>query len=352
MIILPNSTAGQTQNAGALPTALLNLKVGQIISVNITQIQGNQALIAVGNQTLSAHLQGSTLQTGLQQVEIKQTQPALLLAVLPNSAQAAQTTQSDALNSQQATLQTHYKQLLANQQPLTQVLQQLSSAPALSQNIQTVIGQVLEQLLKPNASLNGQKLKETLQNSGLMLESKLAKGEVNAAAQDLKTQLLRLQQLIKNEPPASPHASALAQLSKAVGEGIQKITLQQLQLFEHPELLNVELPVEQRGQINALQVGIYQKQAHGQTRWEVLLELQLNEAETLFKLTLNDAQDTLYCAIWCDSLSVEQTLREKLPQLTKQLASLGLQIPAVHFLPQKPAQPDFTTRIALIDVKV
>ncbi|WP_178861127.1 hypothetical protein [Thiomicrorhabdus cannonii] len=315
----------------------------------MTQIQGSQAVITLGNQTLTADLKGPQLKPGPLEVEVKQTHPSLVLTVPPK---APQNLQSEVLNSQQAALQNQYKQLLANQQPITQVLQQLQNAPNLSQNIQTVIGQLLEQLLKPGANLNGQRLKEALSNSGLLLENKLLKADSGNLANDTKAQLLRLQQLIKQEPPASPNASLLAHLGKALAEGINKITLQQLQSFEHPELVNLELPFQQQGEIKPIQVGIYQKRYPQQTLWEILVELEINQSDSLFKLTLNESKETLYCSIWCETSSLEAAIQTKLPILIEQLQTLGLHVPPPQILPQKPKQSDFATRVALIDIKV
>ncbi|MBD3775653.1 MAG: hypothetical protein IE920_00810 [Thiotrichales bacterium] len=349
MITIPNNVTGNTLSLNTGSALLSGLKAGQLVTINVTQIQGSQALITLGSQTLTADLKGPHLKPGPLEVEVKQIHPALVLTI-PHK--APQNPQNEILNSQQAALQNQYKQLLANQQPITQVLQQLQSAPNLSQNIQTVIGQLLEQLLKPGANLNGQRLKEALNNSGLLLENKLLKADLSNLANDTKAQLLRLQNLIKQEPPASPNASLLAHLAKTLGESINKITLQQLQLFEHPELLNIELPFQQQGEIKPIQVGIYQKRYPQQTLWELMVELEINQSDSLYKLTLNESKETLYCSIWCETQELESTLQQKLPMLVEQLETLGLRIPPPQFLPQKPKQSDFATRVALIDIKV
>ncbi len=144
MAIGPTSTSiGGSLNLGQTAAQTLKLSVGQMLSVTVTKVEGNQVNFNLAGRSFTATSQQS-LQAGQQlDVKVTQTKPNVILQIQPRTAPG-----TPQPNTQQ-TLQTAYRQLLPNQMPINQGLQQLvqfSQTGLLPANIQSHITSLLEQL--------------------------------------------------------------------------------------------------------------------------------------------------------------------------------------------------------------
>ena len=350
MVNISQLNANSLQLKPAQALAGLNLSVGQTLTITVKQLNGDQAQLLIGKQTLIAENKIPSLTTGQLQVQVKQTQPTVILTVpRPDGAQQ-QITQA---NLQQSVLQNAYKQFIGNQLPLNQALQNLASLPSLPQHIQTAISQLLEQLLKPTQTISDKDLKLQIMNSGLFLEGKLRNNaEKNALSKDSKAQILKLQQLALNELNKQPESSPLKQLTQLLTQALNKLTVQQLHLFENPLLLNMELPFAGQHQIENFRLAIYKKKVQERDSWEVILNLDINQQELMVKLTLDSTQENLNCYLWCETSELEKLIQSNLPLLQEQLQQLNLKLSPIQIVQVKPQQSTISTQIALIDVKV
>ena len=324
------------------PTISL-FKVGQILSVNIENIQGKQVQMNIGGQSLIATSKEPIQATGTVQVQIKQLQPSLELVIVktdkPSTAQQAQ-----------QTLQTAYRQLIPNQQGITQALQQVNLMQSLPASLSGPVNQLLDQLSKTNTALTGKDLKNKIANSGLFLENKLSKSEKPNLKNDVKAQLLQINQQAQslNSKSFSPQ---LALLTGTLAQAINRLTVQQLQLYENPHITALELPFNSDRTINESSIELRRHPKSSALSWEVLVDISLPQGEMSSKLILN-RQDELSCLIWCETNELETLVSEKLEVLSEQLSATGLEIKAVQTVKQKPVKTDKTTQIALIDIHI
>ena len=338
-----NLTNPQMLTLNKLNQANSLLKVGQVLSANIDQIQGNRIQISLGNQTLVATSKENTLNTGPIQLQVKQLQPSLELVIVRSPKQTSQ-------QQLQQLLQTTYRQVMPNQANISQIFQQITLLQALPTSLTGPINQLLEQVNKASQSLSGKDIKSAMANSGLFLESKINNKDKSGLNHDVKAQLLKLQQQtetlnIKNPSPQ------LGQLSSALSQAVNRITFQQLQLYENPYVTPLDLPFDSQNAINEGYIELRKYTQEQNNSWEVLLEMQLPLGELFSKLTLNQ-QSEINCIIWCETNDLEKLITEKLDQLKQQFKDNTLSLKQIQIVKQKPIKTDKTTQVALIDIHI
>ncbi|GKT11164.1 MAG: hypothetical protein ISEC1_P0127 [Thiomicrorhabdus sp.] len=319
------------------------LKVGQVLSVNIDQVQGKQVLLNIAGQTITATSKESLQNTGTVQVQVKQLQPTLELVIIKSPKQTAS-------QQLQQTLQAAYRQFIPNQQAIPQVLQQISLMQALPPSLSGAINQLLDQVSKSNTPLSGKELKDKISNSGLFLESKLNKSDKPNVNTDLKAQLLKLNQETQslNSKSFSPQ---LAQLAGTLTQAINRLTVQQLQLYETPYITAMELPYESNRTINESSIELRKHNEKSAISWEVLINIALPQGEMATKIILNQ-QDELSYLIWCETDALELLVSENLENLKQQLSDGELGVRSLQIVKQKPIKTEKTTQIALIDIHI
>lgn len=336
--------------------ALQDFKVGQVLNAAIIKPVGNQLLLQIGAQTLLADTKLTNLTTGNLQVTVKQTQPTVILSINhPNVANqtATQSANQAIQNNINATLQASYRQALGQQLPVSQALNQMLTLPNLPIAIQSSIQLLLEQLLRPKPTLDGKELKQLTSQSGLFLEGNLKQGQsAKNANKDTKTQLLKLQQQTINLLQNTPNSTGLKQLNSLLTQALNKLTVQQLQLYETPSLINIELPMQTNSVLNAFRFEIYQHQAPNDQTWEVLITLSINNQQLDVKLQLNEERQQFACQIWCETATLEQQVRDNLGRLEKQFESLNLRFSNIDIVKKPFKASQFATKVALIDVTV
>ncbi|MGM0542027.1 MAG: hypothetical protein ACQEQR_06270, partial [Pseudomonadota bacterium] len=298
-----NFTATQSQILNSATQSASLLKVGQVVTANIEQIQGKQVTLTIGNQTLVATSKADIQETGTLQVRIKQLQPTIELAIVQNSKQN---------NSQQLqnTLQAALRQVMPNQTALPQAFQQISLLQNLPTSLLGPVNQLLEQFNKSQIPLSGSALKERMADSGLFLESKLKQADKPNLNNDIKSQLLSLQKQAETLNIRAP-SPQISQLLSPLAQAINRITLQQLQLYENPNITPLELPYTHDKQNEQDYIELRKHTQSGSPSWEVLIDLHLPIGEMSAKLTLNQ-QNEFNCFIWCETEALEQSISENI----------------------------------------
>ncbi|MDG6777661.1 hypothetical protein QCB44_02965 [Thiomicrorhabdus sp. zzn3] len=329
----------------------LKLQVGQTVTLQIHAFKGNLAQITLGTQTLVAEHKLSPALTGTFKALVKQLEPTLVLTLRPPT----QTNQSPIPN-QQPILQTAYKLNIAQQIPIHQAVQTLNQLPNLSASIQSLLNQLVEQLLKPSTSLSGRELKHALLNSGLFFEHRVNSSQQtatnNSLTKDMKAILFKLQQMALAEIAEKGESSPAKKALQAISQALNRITIQQLQQYENPQMLNLELPLPPESRLDAVQLKFYKNRSSSEEVWEVLMNLHLNHQELAFKLSLQSNMSDLTCVIWYETEEIESQIAPFIPSLTQRLQELGLRVNTVQTTKLKPSPSTTSTQVALIDISV
>ncbi|NPA72739.1 MAG: flagellar hook-length control protein FliK [Gammaproteobacteria bacterium] len=343
MVSILNSFITTSQPTPASAGQSVNLfKVGQLLTINIQQTDNQKITFSVGSQTLTASTKEAMIHTGQVQVKVAQTHPSVVLKIV----QAPQATTPQA----QQSLQSAYRQFMPNQTGIAQAFQQITLLQNLPPSILGSVNQLLEQVLKASQPLSGNALKQNIIQSGLFLESKLKLGDVNTLNKDLKAQLLSLKQQVESLAVKSP-SPQLAQLLNHSTQAINRLTFQQLQLFETPFIMGLDMPFNLSDSENSDHIEFRRNTDRPEKSWEVLLDIHLPLGQMTAKMTLND-QDEIRCLLWTDSEVLASHIRANLPRLEDQLATGGLNLEQVQLVQTKPHRTQNTTQVALIDIHI
>lgn len=337
------SSQGATLNS-ASPQAL-KLLLGSTYTININKVVGNQVHFSLAGNALTA----TTAQNleGVKQLDVKVTQltPTLTLHAQPKAAPTANLEQSN-----QALLQATYRQLLPNQMPVNQGLQQLFQ---LSQNasfppiIQTHLTQLFEQLFRPSAQMTAKDLKNQLLASGLFLENNLVK-QGKPAKGDIKAKLLQLLTLTQQQN--ADKETDLLKLSKAIHQTLNKLTLQQLQTYENPSTVSIQLPLQPNKQFQEISIDIRKIKTQTDPVWETLLNLELEQGEITTKLSLQN--DRVSMSFWADSTALEHQIEAGFPALTEAFKEANIELAQLMMSKQKPTSATHAKKVALIDIHI
>ena len=319
------------------------LQVGNILNVTMKPLQGNQVQINIGTQTLLATSKETTLPTGTVQVQVKQTQPTIVLSIMTNKS-------APLSNQAQQTLQATYRQLMPAQTNISQAFQQISLLQALPASLLSPINQLLDQMLKSGTPLSGKELKNRLEQSGLFLESKLKNSEQPKVQNDLKATLLSLKQQADALQVKSP-APQLTQLASLLTKAINRLTVQQLQLYENPMVTPLELPIERNKGVHKNTLEFRQNQNTSPASWELLMDIDLPQGELFTKLLMNPKGE-INCIFWCETPALESLIKEELDVLNQQFLDHELPVKTIQIVPQKPVTTTQSTQVALIDIHI
>lgn len=324
------------------------LKIGQTLSANVQPISNNQAQITIGNQTLLATTKTPIQESGTILVRVTQLKPDIQLSIINSQAKP-----TISANNQQ-TIQTAYRQFIPNQAPLSQVFQQINLLQSLPPSIQAPLQQLLDQVSKNNQGINGQNIKQKLSESGLFLESKLKGTSKNEAAtnikNDVKAQVLQLQQQVSTLQQQTA-SSSLNKLSNLLNQALSRLTVQQVQLFENPNITPLEVPFEGNKGDNKDYIELRKNEQNEQTQWEAYVDLTLPTGLLSAKLKLSE-QGLLDCYLWCETEDLESSVAKQIESLKQLLNNNELQLNSIQITPKKPIKTDNTTKMALIDIKI
>lgn len=336
------------------------LKIGQVLNTNIEKVDGNQIQMRLGNLTLNASSTNPNLSTGPAKIEILQTQPQLVVSIVKPESAPPSTTASLEKSIQQL-IQNALRQFLPNQTPLGQTFQQLSLLTNLPPNLQAPLQQLLDQLKKSSQNLDGKNLKAAIDNSGIFMESKLNPKTATPKSnlqQDLKAQLLQLQQQTQSSQSASPQVK---QLNEALIQAINRITYQQLQSLEQlwgfqTQRLNYDAQPMVEEQYT------FKRNQTQQGAWQVWLQLELPQGALQAKISLSkntqevQTTKTLHCTLWCENLELEAQMQSQQQSLLDKLRMLDLDKVDLFFSEQpivfQQELANRNERINLIDIQI
>jgi len=339
-----NLTTAQSLTLNTSNQTASLLKVGQVLSATIEQVQGKQVQLTIGNQTLLATSKEPIQSSGTVQVQVKQTQPSIELAILNASNKP-----SNSLQTQQA-LQTAYRQFIPNQTGISQAFQQISLIQSLPPSLLGPVNQLLDQTLKAGSPLSGKDLKNKLSESGLFMESKLKQTDKPNLNNDVKAQLLTLKQQTENLSVKTP-LPQLTQLAGLLTQAISRLTVQQLQLYENPYITPLDLPFNSDKQINKNYIEFRKNNHTSPPSWEIVIETLLPQGELSTKLMMNP-QGEISCFLWCETDNLEQLIAEQLDTLTQNFADNDLNIKMLQIVEKKPTHTAQTTQVAIIDIHI
>lgn len=337
-----SSSTNLTLNATSAQA--LKLTVGNLYTVNVTKVDGNQVNFTLGGKPLTASTQSPLTEGKPLTVKVTQTQPSLVLQIQPKALPQDNTTRNQAL------IQSAYRQLLPNQIPISQGIQQLTSlvnTGLLPSAIQTSLSSLLEQLFKPSTQTSAKDLKKQLLSSGLFLENNLSNAKKPPPG-DFKAKLLQLLQLVnQNQSNKQPE---LSRLSTILNQTLNRLTLQQLQASENAYLMNVQLPLAANDFLKELSIDIRKQKDTTPPFWEVIINLKLNEGELSSKLLIQE--DIISVMLWADNTALTKTITDKLPVLREQFQEASIPLKQLMMSKEKPTNAAHAEKIALIDIHI
>lgn len=341
---LPPISPSTNLTLNATTAQALKLAVGNIYTVNITKVDGNQVNFTLGGKALTATTQHPLTEGKPLTVKVAQTQPSLVLQIQPKSLP------QDNAAKNQALIQATYRQLLPNQLPISQGIQQLTSLTntgLLPTAIQSQLSTLLEQLFKPSAQTSAKELKRQLLSSGLFLESSLSNSKKPHSG-DFKAKLLQLLQLVNQHQ--SDKGPELSRLSTLLNQTLNRLTLQQLQAIENPYLMNIQLPLAPNDYVKELSIDIRKQKQTSPPFWEAIINLQLNTGELTSKLIIQE--DIVSIMLWADNTALEKKVSDKLPLLREQFQEALIPIKHLMMSKEKPTNTTQAEKVALIDIHI
>jgi len=350
MVLIPSQLSStltlnsQTANISSKP-----LTLGQILVANIQPIKASEVKLTIGEQSFIAKTKQPINESGTIQVRVKQLTPEIQLSIVKNSAQETKA------QANQQTVQTALRQFIPTQAPISQTIQQINLLQSLPPSLQAPLQSLINQLTKHEGQLDGKALKDKLLNSGLFLESKLKNGvqthDKTSLKNDVKAQLLQLQQQAERIQLGQSNNTTLNKLSLLLNQAISRITVQQIQLFENPAMTPLNLPQEKDQAFEDGRIEIYRKQNNDTPFWEVFIDLSLDDGLFAGKLKLTE-EDQLSCYIWCENASLQARIESSLSQLKERLQNQGFSSLNLQTVPNKPPRSEQSIKVALIDIKV
>jgi len=349
-MVTVNNNLFPTQTMALKPTGAIAslLKVGQTFTANIQSVEGNQVKLSIGNQTLLATTKQPLQENGSIQVRVNQVTPDVQLAIVTSKGKTSPSIQA------QQTAQIAYRQFIPSQSPLTQVFQQISLLQSLPATIQAPVQQLLNQINKGSHSLSAQDIKQKLTNSGLFLESKIHTGDTKtmpaALKNDIKAQVLQLQQQVSTAQSQTP-SSSLTKLAGLLSQALSRLTVQQVQLFENPNITPLEIPFQRQNSLHKDLLEFRKGTGNAENTWEAYIDLTLPDGLLSTKLKLSE-NGNLDCFVWCETDELKESVAENLESLKTYLESCNLNINHIQISPTRPAKTQNSTKVALIDIKI
>jgi len=322
------------------------LKVGQTLTANIKPLTSTQVQLTIGNQTLLATTKTPIQETGTVQVKVNQIAPELQLAIVKKPT-------TNNLNNLSQTVQTAYRQFIPLQSPINQVFQQINLLQSLPPSVQTAVQDLINLISKNQQQPDGQWIKQKLIESGLFLESKLKQskpGNVTSFKNDIKAQILQLQQQVSAIQQQN-NTNSLTKLSTLLDQAISRITVQQVQLFENPNITPLEMPFDRSNKTQNDSVEIKKNEQTGETKWEAYIDLTLPQGLMSVKLNLN-SDNQLDCFVWSETEELKENVEQHIDLLKQQLHIEDLELNTIQLALNKPLKNKKATKVALIDIKI
>ncbi|MEH6470209.1 MAG: flagellar hook-length control protein FliK [Halopseudomonas sp.] len=263
---------------------------------------------------------------------------------------------------------------LPQQQPPGPLLNLLSSAqksgqlqqakPLLLSLFQVLLGRSLTSPLQTDAA----SVKQQVQNSGTLLESKLAQGNTQHLGQDHKAILLKVAQHLGNPAGQRELPTTLSErINELTQQALSRVLVNQITSAgaqaqdagnEQNRTLALDIPILWQDKNENLQLKI-QRDASGSDeetgetlyRWQVRLNFEIDQERRLqADLTLEADRVSI---IWSGDPILRQRVESQLDQLQQRLESIGLEIKTlgVREQPADSATTPKPPRSQLIDIQ-
>ncbi|BBN59264.1 hypothetical protein HVMH_0858 [Hydrogenovibrio marinus] len=324
----------------------MQISVGQTLAATVLKVSNGQALLNVAGQTFAAKTSPEMPLIEGQQLQAKVTQikPNVVLTFSNNQNQPAQVS-SDKILQQVLT------QILPDQtsvsQGLTQLVQ-LTQTGGLPTIIQTYLFKLFDGLFKLSDKVKVEEFKAALLSSGLFLENSLAKNK-KPYSNDFKAHLLKLLDIIRNEPTQSPELKSLA---KTLHQLLNKVTHQQIQAIENPNAWNIQLPTSPNNlPLIEFQLDIRKTTGQQDGIWETIISLDISDMGTMVAKCIMQNEEFGF-QFWTEQTELGQRIEDNLSGFREQLRQNGLRVKHILMNAQKPEVNPMATKIALIDIRV
>lgn len=350
---------------GATPALARAWQVGQLLEATVLarSAQTNTLTLRVGNLTIEAQSQVVLKPGESVKLQVASVNDPARGAVAHNAQSTANTTAGKTAapapavvlrvvtpEMQQAqTLAQGLRSALAQQRdlaPLLAALTQHTAAPsaqtaALPASIAAFVRELVARLPRAEITATPSGLKQSVENSGMMLESRLAHGGA-PPTNDFKAALLRLQARIQNELAApqagGTQAGALTALQRDVGGALARIQLNQLAALptDQQPLPNwaLEIPVRDGGELRSLRLGIEPEAGGngGQTdarRWNIWLSFEPGELGPVH-CHLAVSGENVSANFWAERTETAQLFSDHLTELEDGFVRDGLSTARLH----------------------
>lgn len=297
--------------AGATP--LPSWRPGQVLTAVVLAQTGPQSVsLRIGNQIVEAHTNIALPARAQLQLEVVQggVQPVLRIATAPPPG---------------ATLAAALRTTLPQQQPLQAVFDALhifTQSPA-STHLPVPALALLRQLyaqMPGRADLaDGEGLRRALQDSGVLLERKLAEGA--APERDLKANLLRFLSTLdpqRDEAPAKLVAAALA-----------RVELHQLNALTQPtQGLTIELPLRRDDGVEVLKFKVERDAAAGAEEpraWTIWIDFETALIGSV-RARVSWHGEAVSAQIWAQRAEGAALIQTHLHELESSLTAAGVRV--------------------------
>ncbi|MCW8884084.1 MAG: flagellar hook-length control protein FliK [Motiliproteus sp.] len=274
-------------------------------------------------------------------------------------------------SGQPQTLENALRQHLPQQQPPVQLLNFLAEPQTLAQLAKgEPLVQGLIQLLLGRSLANPQKtdagsVQQQLQNSGTLLENRLARGDTQALQSDQKSLLLKLEQQLTNTPRTIPQPLG-QRITQMTQQAISRVLVNQLASLpqqtqelgtESNRQLQLDIPVLWQGRNENLQLKISAEERSGgfdpddyQRRWQVQLRFEMEQIPPMAaSVALEGDQISV---LWYGDQQIREMLEPKLHELQQLLEGVGLEVDTLAVREKEPPEQTIQPlRQRLIDVK-
>ena len=236
--------------------------------------------------------------------------------------------------------------------------------PMLLNLVQILLGRTLASPQQADA----ESVRQQVQNSGTMMENKLARGDTQGLLQDHKALLLKMsQQLGQNAGQRELPAALSERLTQLTQQALSRVLVNQLTSAagqtqdggnEANRTLALDIPILWNDKTENLQLQI-QRDARGDDpdngetlyRWQIKLNFEINQTEHLqAELTLEGSKVSI---IWSGDRSIRTLVEQQLDQLQQRLENIGLEVKTlgVKDEPVETASVPRPPRNRLIDIK-
>jgi hypothetical protein len=136
-----------------------------------------------------------------------------------------------------------------------------------------------------------------------------------------------------------------------LNQALSRLTVQQIQLFENPNITPMEIPFERNHAINKDFIELRKNETHDHNFWEAYIDLTLPNGSLSTKLRLS--QDGLLdCFVWCETEDLKREVESQIHRLHEYLSNADLKINSIQITPSKPVKNKQATKVALIDIKI